>query len=760
MQALGWFILSSLIAFFPCLILHQAYYANDLLVAFGPFRSFLHSELMHGHFPLWNPYNFSGQPFLADLQNLMLYPLNYLTIFFSVPYGLSLFFFIHMVLAATGMYFWLRTLKTPEFICRLGGFIFSLSCFFWHELIHPPVLASFAWVPWVFACIELTAQTYQYFWGFMTGLVFALFFLCGSFQIILAVVYAGLIYFLFRTLAILRNQKKSKTHLLKIQPSLGRLCILTLFFLWGVLPVFFQLIPTQQFSHLCTRETAHHSYQQFNSILSMKPKTLYTFLFPTMNIPRSMSVQNAILQLTPTLQSHFLAYCGSFGVWALFLILLAFQKKDTKPVILLSIIASITILIALGKYFFLQHLFCLFVPGFSLLRAPFRFIFLYVLCAVVLAMFGYQTLEQFSENPQLQPKSSLKFYAYLYASIFFLIGLIRLFRTWREETAIVLGILGLTLWWSPSWKKLGKWLFIFSLIFPLFLQGWDSYQLGPASNFNYQSNLAYLNAAKPLIKHHRVILLNDLIYPIQSRNTQIDYPLISNLLTPLKIKCITGYNPLHLKKYQQLMTTPFRLQLLGVEGILSTKHYTNSPNYTLKKFPGFYFYQLNPLPPMVNAFTHVSVLKTSHEVLQQLSNPQFKLSNGYFSHPIPPALQSQLSKKNPHLKYKWILDHPDHQVYKIQLNHASMVRFSKIVYPGWQARIDHHPVPIFTSDYLFQTLFIPAGKHRVEFSFHPPWLNLFLLLAIIWMVTVITYLISHWILIKRSTVDIKKVAVK
>jgi len=40
-------------------------------------------------------------------------------------------------------------------------------------------------------------------------------------------------------------------------------------------------------------------------------------------------------------------------------------------------------------------------------------------------------------------------------------------------------------------------------------------------------------------------------------------------------------------------------------------------------------------------------------------------------------------------------------------------------YPGWSARIDGSPVPLFSADYAFRGVAVPAGDHRVMFAFFP-----------------------------------------
>jgi len=40
-----------------------------------------------------------------------------------------------------------------------------------------------------------------------------------------------------------------------------------------------------------------------------------------------------------------------------------------------------------------------------------------------------------------------------------------------------------------------------------------------------------------------------------------------------------------------------------------------------------------------------------------------------------------------------------------------------LYFPGWTARVDGRPVPILRADFAFRALLLPAGRHRVEWSY-------------------------------------------
>ncbi len=82
--------------------------------------------LKSGHWPLWNPYSFSGTPLLSTFQSATLYPLN---IFLLLPkyFGWGLFIFSQTLIAAIGMYLLLSAWLSSRLARLSGAIIFALG---------------------------------------------------------------------------------------------------------------------------------------------------------------------------------------------------------------------------------------------------------------------------------------------------------------------------------------------------------------------------------------------------------------------------------------------------------------------------------------------------------------------------------------------------------------------------------------------------------------------------------------------------------
>lgn len=130
---------------------------GDYADIYSRHRELLNQSLwVDGVFPLWNPYNFSGHPFMGDLLTAPFYPS--MAIYLLLPSELALFvdMSLHLLLGALGARAWSRSMGLSWLGAGLAGLLY-LSCPTWvgHTWAgHTQHVQALAWVPWVLWCAE------------------------------------------------------------------------------------------------------------------------------------------------------------------------------------------------------------------------------------------------------------------------------------------------------------------------------------------------------------------------------------------------------------------------------------------------------------------------------------------------------------------------------------------------------------------------------------------------------------------------------
>ena len=99
----------------------------DSLGQYFPWREFAAEAIRNGVIPLWNPFQFCGNPFLANGQSALFYPLNTLFWLSDIRRAFGLSATLHLMLGAWFTYLFLRTLKVGRFGGAVGAVAFSLN---------------------------------------------------------------------------------------------------------------------------------------------------------------------------------------------------------------------------------------------------------------------------------------------------------------------------------------------------------------------------------------------------------------------------------------------------------------------------------------------------------------------------------------------------------------------------------------------------------------------------------------------------------
>ncbi|MEW5957083.1 MAG: oligosaccharide flippase family protein, partial [Chloroflexota bacterium] len=131
---------------------------SDLILENYAWKKFIRESLAAGDLPLWNPYIFSGQPFLANGQHSALYPFS--LIFYLLPLSKAYGWFTvsQLWLAGLFMYTFARTLRVNRLGALAAGLTYSLSAFFIVSVVFTMIIAAAAWLPLLLAMIEIVIR--------------------------------------------------------------------------------------------------------------------------------------------------------------------------------------------------------------------------------------------------------------------------------------------------------------------------------------------------------------------------------------------------------------------------------------------------------------------------------------------------------------------------------------------------------------------------------------------------------------------------
>lgn len=115
---------------------------------FFPNRVLLKDALSNGTFPLWNPYIYSGVPFMASFDTAVWYPFSFMGVLLPAIEGWNLLVIIQPICSFLFMYVFLKSLKFRPSIAAYGAVAYALCGWmivYWQEIL---VLEhSFLWLP-------------------------------------------------------------------------------------------------------------------------------------------------------------------------------------------------------------------------------------------------------------------------------------------------------------------------------------------------------------------------------------------------------------------------------------------------------------------------------------------------------------------------------------------------------------------------------------------------------------------------------------
>ncbi len=139
-----------------------AHFGDLLNFYFGTFE-YTALRLAAGDLPLWNPHACSGVPLLATAQAAVFYPGTWLGVFLPMERALPVLLFAQCVLGGWFCALLFRSWNRSHFAAAAGGVLFVFACLL-GETFWPPVVATLLWLPWLLLCIEKYVRTGSWRW--------------------------------------------------------------------------------------------------------------------------------------------------------------------------------------------------------------------------------------------------------------------------------------------------------------------------------------------------------------------------------------------------------------------------------------------------------------------------------------------------------------------------------------------------------------------------------------------------------------------
>ncbi|HUP61421.1 MAG TPA: YfhO family protein [Thermoanaerobaculia bacterium] len=158
--------------FLPSLIRQEVFTLRDHLDYFQPLRYFTAQELRAGNLPLWNPWNASGEEWLANPQTGVFYPPAWLFVVLPFATAYMLFLLFHLILLGWGSYLlFVRRVSPGAAMTGAAALMFSGPVLSLLDI--GTILCTFAWIPLALWCARESAPV-------AGGLALALSFLAGE----------------------------------------------------------------------------------------------------------------------------------------------------------------------------------------------------------------------------------------------------------------------------------------------------------------------------------------------------------------------------------------------------------------------------------------------------------------------------------------------------------------------------------------------------------------------------------------------------
>ncbi len=691
--------------------------AGDFYVQTYACNTYKARELLSAHFPLWNPYVYSGHPFLADLQNSPLYPPSLATILLSAPWGysvlaLELEAIVHFFLAGAFAYLLGRHLFRQRGAALLTAVIFTFGGYLTSfPPLQLPILETAAWLPLILLLLDLglarlgAAPARGIWYCLLAGAAFGVALLAGHPQTALYLFYVAAAWYLFRGV----GRGHSRRWLLAGFAACGGAA-------GGLAAV--QLLPGLELMRLSIRATA--VYQNLSSGFALKD--ILQIVLPGV----SSYWSPLYVGIVPLVWVLF-AWVAALDGWAL-----SPSREWRRQVTFWTVLAVLALLLSFGGETFVYSLFYLIAPGFDLFRSQERVSLVFSLSLALLSGYGLRYFLILVTRPAGKELAGAVLNKLILALLAGLGGLALLLffgstQAGAEQGRLMADMLGLVFFvglllggawlWNAIWMHT-HWRTGLALGLLLALIVFDLFTLNSRTNIQGRPPERQVRATPAI----QVLQAADVDRPFRVYHG--GYYLSGNYGCLFEVEDIGGASQLHLADYARFLAqvpAERAWELLNVRYVVTWQAALSVPSAvvyhtTTRNGDEVYLHRLQIGAPRAWAVFQTKVA-APEQILKQLSLPDFEPHRvALLDAPLELPLTEQ---PNGQAVLRFTPLSPEHLRIEAEMPARGLVVLSELDYPGWQAFLDGRRVPIRRANAILRAVEVPAGVHQIEMRFRP-----------------------------------------
>jgi hypothetical protein len=327
---------------------------TDAVQYFGYVREWGFGEMRHGRLPLWNPYIFSGCPFLGGWQEGLLYPPNWIYLLLPLSLAMNCEIAIHVFLAGFGTALWVQRTGAHRLAGLLSGCMVMFGApFFLHAYAgHLSMVDAMAMAPWLLLAIDGILKRPELRWVLLGAGALGFQLLAGHPQTVFITIVACSIYAVLR---IIQSWVSLRALAAFVAVGIGALILSCAQLVAGFAAA----------SEGARRGGLPYG---FASMFSFPPENFMTMLVP--NFFGDMTAQ------APYWGRCYLWEASAFvGVIGLTLAIYGAARSTSREKWVWTAMVAIMLWIALAAHTPLFHLLYTYVPGFNRFRSHAKFVY-------------------------------------------------------------------------------------------------------------------------------------------------------------------------------------------------------------------------------------------------------------------------------------------------------------------------------------------------------------------------------------------------